>query len=457
MPTSARRPARRVVPATVRGRMTLAVAAVLAVALTAGAAVLLTTVRGDLWQSARNSSQRQADLAVALMERAGRDDSRAYSIDGVEVSDARLDLVPVPDATSGPSLERRSPAPGISGGSKEYAFSADGRYRAQSPVDFTAAEDTLRGMLILLATGVLLIVLLGALLTWVTVGRALAPVEAVRREAAEITANDLHRRLPVPPVRDEISRLATTLNTTLDRLDRAVTRLRTFTGDVSHELRGPLTTLRTRLELALARPESAHWPEVAAEALEDTGHLQALVSDLLLLARLDAHHTPHHRQVDLASLVRDQARRPGATPAPGVDAPGPAPVRGDAAQLTRLLANLLTNARRHAATTVRVRVAVGDRDVVLEVADDGPGIPAGDRERVFDRFTRLDDARTRQDGGTGLGLAIARSIATAHGGTLTAQAPAGVPGGARLVLRLPKAPPRSADRPRGPGDDTATR
>ncbi|GGP00110.1 sensor histidine kinase [Wenjunlia tyrosinilytica] len=433
--------------------MTLAVATVLAVALAAGAAILLTTVRGDLWQSARNSSQRQADLAVALLDQAGRSGTGVYTVDGVEVSLAQDKLVPVPEAALAPSQKPTAPtapvsqAPTATEGGKVSSFSADGRYRAQSAVDFTAAEDTLRGMLVLLATGVLLIVLLGALLTWVTVGRALAPVEAVRREAAEITANDLHRRLPVSPARDEISRLATTLNATLDRLDRAVTRLRTFTGDVSHELRSPLTTLRTRLELALARPDRAHWPQVAAEALEDTGHLQALVSDLLLLARLDAHHEPHHRQVDLTPLAHDLARRPGATLPVDVDAPGPAPVLGNAAHLTRLLINLMENARRHAAATIRVRVAIDGHDVVLEVTDDGPGIPAEDRERVFGRFTRLDDARTRQDGGTGLGLAIARSIATTHGGTLTAQAPSGSQGGARLVLRLPKASPQSLRRP----------
>lgn len=294
---------RRIWPSTVRGRMTLAVATVLTVALTAGAAVLLSTVRGDLWQSARNSSQRQADMAVDLLHHAGKSGTGAYTVDGIKVSEAQVKVVPVPDPTSGASRKPKSPVPKATEGIKEFSFSADGRYSVQSTVDFTAAEDTLRSVLVLVATGVLLIVLLGALLTWVTVGRALAPVEAVRREAAEITANDLHRRLPVPPARDEISRLATTLNATLDRLDRAVTRLRTFTGDVSHELRGPLTTLRTRLELALARPDSAHWPQVAAEALEDTGHLQDLVSDLLLLARLDAHHEPHHRQVDLTPLT----------------------------------------------------------------------------------------------------------------------------------------------------------
>ncbi|MFE7302914.1 sensor histidine kinase [Streptomyces sp. NPDC057579] len=435
--------------------MTLAVATVLTLALTAGADILLTTVRGDLWQSARNSSQRQVDLAVELLHHAGKSGSGAYTVDGLKVREAQFKLVPVPGitpgASPGPSREPKSPAPQAPEGTKVYSFSADGRYSVQGTVDFTAAEDTLRSVLVLVATGVLLIVLLGALLTWVTVGRALAPVEAVRREAAEITANDLHRRLPVPPARDEISRLATTLNATLDRLDRAVTRLRTFTGDVSHELRSPLTTLRTRLELALARPDSAHWPQVAAEALEDADHLQDLVSDLLLLARLDAHHEPHHRQVDLTPLTHDLARQPGATLPVEIDAPSPAPVLGNAAHLTRLLTNLMENARRHAATTIQVRVAIDGHDVVLEVTDDGPGIPADDRERVFDRFTRLDDARTRQDGGTGLGLAIARSIATTHGGTLTAQAPTGPQGGARLVLRLPKAPYAA---PRAPGESS---
>ncbi|MEX3105381.1 MULTISPECIES: ATP-binding protein [unclassified Streptomyces] len=118
---------------------------------------------------------------------------------------------------------------------------------------------------------------------------------------------------------------------------------------------------------------------------------------------------------------------------------GSADRAGVAALLARLMTNVLDNARRRAATTVRIHLSTDDHDVVLEVTDDGPGIPSADPERVFDRFTRLDDARTRPDGGTGLGLAIA----TTHGGTLTTQAPAGSHSGARLVLRLPTAPPNA--------------
>ncbi|MEU4995973.1 ATP-binding protein [Streptomyces sp. NPDC021622] len=466
-------------PRTVRARITMAVAAVLAVAMTAGAGVVLGVVRGDLWGIARQAAQQQAHTAVELLDQAQTGDNGAsYYIDGDDVLTkeqlAKLDpavtpeptasppepapspTVPAP-ATSGPDASRApSEAPSSLPKSVEVAeaVSGDGRYRVTAQVDFDKAEAAWRTMAALLVPGVLLIVLLGALLTWRATGRALRPVEAVRREAAEITATDLHRRLPVPAAGDEISRLATTLNATLDRLERAVTRLQTFTADVSHELRSPLTTLRTRLELALVRPEGADWPQVATEALEDTQQLQDMVSDLLLLARLDAHEPAHESHVDLLDLVRNQAQRPSNALPLTLELPSrPVMVRGDRAHLNRLLSNLVDNARRHAVTTVRVCAQLHDDtgQVSVEVADDGPGIPADDRERVFDRFTRLDEARTRHDGGTGLGLAIARAIATAHGGTLTAEAPVGPLHGARLVLRLPAAEREPARRSGGAG------
>ncbi|WP_031161750.1 sensor histidine kinase [Streptosporangium roseum] len=289
-----------------------------------------------------------------------------------------------------------------------------------------AALQTLQGLLIPGIPGLLLLV---AALTWLAVGRALAPVSAIRTEMADITASDLHRRVPVPRSRDEIARLAETMNRTLDRLELAVDRHKRFVADAAHELRSPLAILRTRLELAPPGP-------LAAEALTDVERIQALTSDLLLLARLDAGEPACHGEVDLGQVAAEEATR--SRPRPeirvGLEVAADVVVLGSAEELRRLVANLVDNAVRHADSTVTVRLARDGGGAVLDVRDDGPGIPAEHREAVFDRFTRLDEARDRDAGGSGLGLAIARDIAVRHGGSLSV---VGEGPGARLRARLP--------------------
>ncbi|MFI1170408.1 sensor histidine kinase [Streptomyces melanogenes] len=439
-------------PRTLRARATIAVTAAFAIALGIASVLLLAVMRTDLWDSAREEALRQAVSRVELLEIAGRAPSGgdAARNDAVASADARATAPQYdPEAIRSPSppaTASAAPAPATAvEGESAIVYSQSGRSRAAAYTDFKEAQRTLRTMTLWLVPIAVVLVLVGGWLTWYALGRVLAPVEALRREVADITATDLHRRLPLPRGRDEIARLATAMNTTLDRLDRAVHRLRTFTGDVSHELRSPLTVLRTRLELAMARPGATDWPKTAADALEDTDELQALVDGLLLLARLDAQQPGDLRRLDLAALVRDRAPAldtagsASRTQAPEVriDAAGPAAVRGNAAHLARLLTNLVDNARRHARTAVQVRVTADRQRVTVEVTDDGAGIPAEARESVFERFTRLDSARSRDDGGAGLGLAIARAIAVEHGGTLTAEEPEKARSGARLVLRLP--------------------
>ena len=303
-----------------------------------------------------------------------------------------------------------------------------------SPLDFTLIDTAQETIVRLLLIGVPLLLLLTAALTWLAMGRALRPVEAIRAEFAEITAHDLHRRVPDRHTGDEVSRLAATMNATLDQLQRAVARLRTFTSDASHELRAPLTTLFTRLELAAARPDTADWPPVATESLRDVEQLRQIVDDLLLLARLDAGHVLHRETFVLADVVREAI---GGRAVRVADETDGQPVQGSRTAMRRLITNLIDNAVRYARSSVVVRIGYAAGRVILEVTDDGPGIPAADRSRIFDRFVRLDEARTRtDDGGTGLGLAIAREIATAHDGTLTAEAPEPDDHGARLVLTL---------------------
>ncbi|MFE2409221.1 ATP-binding protein [Kitasatospora sp. NPDC059408] len=453
---------RRSAPRTLRARATVAVTAAFTLALVAASAAFLAALRADLWEAARDEARRNAVSAVEVLEARSSSSGGSYTVRGgaagaVSLGDpgtttAQWDPGPVaqhPSASVSPTSA--SPSAGAPSDATAIVNSGDGRFQVAAVVDFDAARATLLSMSSWMIPILLVLVLFCAWLTWTAVGRVLAPVEALRREVADITAGDLHRRLPVPGGRDEIARLATAMNATLDRLDHAVARLRTFTGDVSHELRSPLATLRTRLELSLAHPDRTDWPRTVADALEDTDELAGLVDDLLLLARLDAHRPGRESEVDLAELARTHGAVPSNSAAPVVlvDAPGPATVRGAPAHLVRVLTNLVDNARRHARAAVHVRVATEDGSITLEVADDGPGIPPADRERVFERFTQLDAARTRGCGGAGLGLAIARSIATTHHGTLTAEAPAGTVPGARLVLRLPAAERRP--RPRTDG------
>ncbi|MEU3746825.1 MULTISPECIES: sensor histidine kinase [Streptomyces] len=292
-----------------------------------------------------------------------------------------------------------------------------------------------------LITGVPLVAVLTGILVHVTATRSLRPVEAIRRELADITGQSLDRRVPVPPTEDVIARLAVTTNDTLDRLEQASARQHQFVADAAHELRSPLAGLRAQLETALRHPDSVtDWPEVVAGAAADVVRLQALTDDLLLLASHRA-TAPAGEPVDLAALAEDLVREHEHLPdATGLlltcGAPAaPALVHGNPTRLERLLRNLLANACRHAETRVEVTVVDDGSRAVLTVTDDGPGIPPADRARVFDRFTRLDASRTRTSGGAGLGLPIARDIATHHGGTLTIEDSAH---GARLVACFPK-------------------
>ena len=302
-------------------------------------------------------------------------------------------------------------------------------------LDFTLIDTAQETMIRLMLIGIPLLILLVAVLTWYAMGRALRPVEAIRAEFAEITAHDLHRRVPDRRTGDEVSRLAATMNATLDQLERAVARLRTFTSDASHELRGPLTTLLTRLELAIARPAAADWPPIAADSLHDAEELRHVVDDLLLLARLDARQVLRTDTFIMTDVVRDAIRGRAVELH---DASGAPPMLGSRTAMRRLVTNLIDNAVRYAHSSVAVRVSQADGTLTVEVTDDGPGIDPADRARIFDRFVRVDEARTRIDGsGTGLGLAIAQEIATAHDGTLTAEEPRPGYHGARLVLTLP--------------------
>ncbi|MGW4716901.1 sensor histidine kinase [Nocardia sp. NPDC004260] len=295
----------------------------------------------------------------------------------------------------------------------------------------SAVADARQAMLI----GLPPLLLVVALVTWLVTRRALRPVEAIRRQLAEIMDGDLSRRVPEPGSRDEIGRLASTTNATLAALEESTERQRRFIADAAHELRSPIASLRTQLEVAQAHPDLLELDGL----IGDTIRLEHLAADLLLLARLDAGEQPRADRVDLTVLVREELEhRVRDRVAVRIATPKePVAVTGSRTQLARVLGNLVDNAQRHAANTVDVAVDHdADGRVVLSVTDDGPGVPPADRDRIFQRFVRLDDARSRDEGGAGLGLAIVRDVVERHGGAI--HVTDGAPG-ARFVVTLPAA------------------
>ncbi|PRY19646.1 signal transduction histidine kinase [Pseudosporangium ferrugineum] len=411
-----------------RGRATAVVTSVTVAVLGLCVTALVSVVQHSLYDGASRVAGEQVEIVAAQITQEGAPTGPLIGCPGVMVSTT----APPPSEATVLSMA--------------VVRTATGPYFVTSAPDLRSAEAALTTMTWLLVPGIGIILLAMAGLTWFAMGRALRPVEAIRAEFAEITSHDLHRRVPDPRTGDEVSRLANTMNRTLHQLQRAVERLRTFTADASHELRAPLTTLLMRLELAVSRPGGTDWPDIARESLRDAENLKNIVEDLLMLARLDSGPSPGRERIVVSDLMRqaDLTRHVSPELSAGRQlivedtAPG-AEVYGSRGALSRLLANLITNAARHARSTVRVRSTGEPGWVTIEVTDDGPGIPEADRRRVFDRFTRLTDARTpgQADSGTGLGLAIAHDIALAHGGSLVAESPAPGEHGARLVVHLP--------------------
>ena len=288
--------------------------------------------------------------------------------------------------------------------------------------------DRLRSEFLLAAPAALILAVISG---YILAAASLRPVEAMRRRAAAITAATPGTRLPVPAARDEISRLAQTLNHMLDRLEAAFEHERRFVADASHELRTPLALLRTELELALRRPRSAEELEQALRsAAEETERLNRLAEDLLLIARTEEGLLPVRReQLSTQETLHDVAERFASraeriertvTVADGEDVV----VEADPMRLAQALGNLVDNALKHGEGEVRLSAVRRDASIELHVTDQGSGFDADFVQRAFDRFSRADDARS--PGGTGLGLAIVELIATAHGGSAGA---ANQPGG----------------------------
>ncbi|MFD5570082.1 sensor histidine kinase [Streptomyces cadmiisoli] len=465
----------------VRARAALGATLVVAVALVAAGAAVLLALYANLTEQAGADAERTAREAAARIAAGQRyedlpvdeDDPPLQVVDkdgrllaatgklerisGTGSTAVRPEQQPAAprgdgdddDAGEGDDDDDSSPEPGeigdevsfedgsatIDGDTADYRFAAvevdlphGDRVTVYAGAPLAAEQNAVDTALTAMLIGFPLLLGVVGGVTWLVTRRALRPVEGIRREMAEITASeDLSRRVPEPDTHDEVARLASTTNETLAALESSVERQRRFVADASHELRSPIASLRTQLEVAAAHPELLD----LEGAVEDTVRLQRLAADLLLLARLDAGERPADARVDLGALAREEAagRTGVSVTADSVE------VAGSRGQLGRVLANLLDNAQRHARSAVSVAVRrEGDRAVV-QVADDGEGVPVADRERIFERFVRLDAARSRDEGGAGLGLAIARDVAVRHGGTLTVRDAAA--GGAQFELRLP--------------------
>jgi signal transduction histidine kinase len=441
-------------------RLTVLTAGLLCVALVVGAVVLSTVL------------SRSRVAAVDDVVRA-----RALTVGGLVTSDQLPDALPVAEpgeivqvldadgrvvATS-PTASRTLPVlpPGVvaalaaraAGGSEplvvgteESGYDDAARAAVLVPaggdgavvvatLPLTEVEGLVRALRLSLVGVVPVLTALLAAAIWVALGRALRPVERLRSAAAQVARAGGPGSLPEPGTDDEIGALARTLNEMLDRLEVAAARQRAFVADAAHELRTPVAALAATLDVARTHPGVYERTELVDDLSAEVRRMQALVDDLLLLARLGSRPVPSDA-VDLGAVARDAvalavaaAGRPDVT----VDVRGAGWARGDAAALGRVVRNLVDNALRHAAG--RVGVEIGDGRVA--VLDDGPGVPAADRERVFERFVRLDDARARgASGGSGLGLAIAREVAREHGGDVVLGD--GAAQGLRAELRLPR-------------------
>lgn len=269
-------------------------------------------------------------------------------------------------------------------------------------------------LITLLCFGVPALIVATALGTWLLTGRTLRPVEVMRREVEEISYHALDKRLENTGTSDELSRLGDTMNALLERLEIGTRNQRQFVEDASHELRSPLATLHAQLDVA----EDSDLKNLATTQVL---RMEALVADLLLLARANGAAARHH-EIDFDDVVLDAvnlSQLRADLPPVHLAAFSPARILGDPASLLRMITNLLDNAQRHATSSVDVRLDTSSVTVTMLVSDDGSGIPTEDRERIFERFTRLDEARSRDSGGSGLGLPISRSVARQHGGDVT--------------------------------------
>ncbi|MFI7597439.1 sensor histidine kinase [Actinoplanes sp. NPDC049681] len=438
----------------VRQRSALAAGGVVAVAALLAGGVLLVVARGILLDNVTTAARDRADQVAAALR--GGSTPPLSGTGGqtlVQILDPGGTVIAASAAISGASAlsslrpgagrrqwERRpvsiGPEPPYRVLALGVATPSGGRTVLVAE-SLDTVDDGTEAVVVALLFGMPLLTLVVAVATFLFVGRTLRPVEAMTRRASTITATNLHARLPVPAAEDEIAALAATMNTMLNRIETASSAQRRFVADASHELRSPLATIHANADLLAA----AGLPEAPAQSVarihRESARMAKLVDDLLLLARVDDDALRLRRdEVDLDDLVYAERERV-ALERPDLRIHGevqPVRVVGDADRLHRVLRNLVDNAMRHARHSVTIRLENFGGQGEIVVGNDGPAIAPQDRDRIFDRFVRLDGSRSRHDGGAGLGLSIAQDIVVAHGGTLTVD---DLAEGAALRLRLP--------------------
>ncbi|MFI1920303.1 sensor histidine kinase [Nocardia sp. NPDC020380] len=444
-----------------RVRSALTAGAVVAVVVLLGAVVMLSLLYRSLYGSVDSAALARITEITGQLRTTTPDElnpmllTATSHIEAVQILDSTgmivrysaaaperpLTTVPAAGAVTGLSVQGNSDLRVTA----RTVHGAAGVFTVLAAVSAEPVEDALEDVALGLALSGPIVVLAAAAATYALVGHSLSSVEAIRARVAGIGTSALSQRVPVPATRDEIARLATTMNEMLARIEAGHTAQRRFLADASHELRSPLATLVAGLELAHLHPDTVDEALIGSMLLPEAERMQKLIDDLLTLAAVDDHGlTLRTAEIDLddvAATVVALTRRTGTKEV--IARLEPVRLVGDAGALTRVMRNLIDNASTHARSTVTVTVTLNADDITAQVVieDDGPGIPDADRLRVFDRFVRLQDDRARSSGGTGLGLAIVAEIVAAHHGTVAiGRSPLG---GARLSVVLPLCPHRA--------------
>jgi signal transduction histidine kinase len=411
-----------------------------------GGAFLLLVLQSSLVSAAWNDLAVRANDVARLLQEEGIEETRSTLAEDRN-SAAQVQIIDEANRVAGWSIRglRSSPmstlrpAPGRTmteelsrvpalGGDDEILVSARGvelhgkRYVILVAAPLEVQTDTLRTVGLLLLAATPLLVALVAVAVWILVGRSLKTVERIRRQVAEIDGRRLHERVEVPPTGDEIAALASTMNQMLDKLEQSDNLHRAFFSDASHELRSPLSTLVTTAEVASLDQSGRTWLDMQQTVLNESSRMQSLVEDLLTLAKVDSHQLQLDVQdVDLEDVLDAEIKRLRTVSSLQINAElEPTRVRGDERRLMQVFRNLMDNAARHAKSTIMVGMERRPGEVVVSVDNDGEIISPEDRNRVFERFARLDASRSSDGGGSGLGLAITREIMVAHGGTVLA-------------------------------------
>jgi signal transduction histidine kinase len=457
----------------VRKRATATAVFVVAVALLIGGLTMLVLLQTSLVAAAEIAARGEATEVAAQISGQGVNEGRRFIESGadtgqyVQILDPKGSVLAhsVPAAAAAPLTALRPDSGQVMiqgvpelpslGNDDEFLVVATGArdngvlYTVVVAATIQVEADTLATVSWFMLGATPLLLTLVGIAVWMLVGRSLRQVERIRGQVALISAHRLDGRVEVPPTADEIQALAQTMNAMLDRLEAADLEQRRFVSDASHELRSPLATLSAGVEIAAADPSGRTWEEMKSVLASETARMRYLVEDLLTLAKTnDGGLRLENTDVDLDDILNDEIVRLRSTSRHRIGAHlEPVRITGDARRLAQVLRNVLDNADRHAKSVVTVTVHDAETQATITIDDDGPPVPAPDRERIFERFVRLDESRSREQGGSGLGLAIAAAVMAAHHGSIrTSEAPGG---GCRFELLFPHAAP-AAETPAAP-------